>query len=98
MHKATISQLKNNLSAYLRKVRAGGTVLILDRDEPIARLVGVVSTGRDEDKLARLEKAGIIRRALEPLDLDVLRAGPPPSASAGASLLEALLQERRDGR
>ena len=40
MEKATISQLKNSLSAYLKKkVRAGQTVLILDREEPIAVLV-----------------------------------------------------------
>jgi antitoxin (DNA-binding transcriptional repressor) of toxin-antitoxin stability system len=36
--KATTSQLKNRLSAYLKKVRAGGTILVLDRDTPIARL------------------------------------------------------------
>ena len=39
MEKATISQLKNSLSAYLKRVRAGQTVLILDREEPIAVLV-----------------------------------------------------------
>ena len=38
MDKATISKLKNNLSAYLRKVRAGHAVVIYDRDVPIARL------------------------------------------------------------
>ncbi|WP_369294471.1 type II toxin-antitoxin system Phd/YefM family antitoxin, partial [Klebsiella pneumoniae] len=36
MEKATISELKNRLSAYLKKVRAGHTVLILDRDRPVA--------------------------------------------------------------
>ncbi len=32
MEKATISKLKDNLSAYLRKVRAGHAVVIYDRD------------------------------------------------------------------
>ena len=36
--KATISDLRNRLSDYLRKVRAGETVLVLDRDRPIARI------------------------------------------------------------
>ena len=37
MKTATISEVKNRLSAYLRAVRAGETVLILDRDQPVAR-------------------------------------------------------------
>ncbi len=44
MERVTISQLKNSLSAYLKKVRAGQTVLILDRDEPIAVLERVDSS------------------------------------------------------
>ncbi|MEX1204473.1 MAG: type II toxin-antitoxin system prevent-host-death family antitoxin [Dongiaceae bacterium] len=31
MYRATISELKNRLSAYLRKVQAGETVLVFDR-------------------------------------------------------------------
>ena len=38
MEKATISELKNQLSAYLKKVRSGATVVIYDRDQPIATL------------------------------------------------------------
>lgn len=39
MIRATISELKNGLSAYLRRVRSGETVLVLDRKTPVARLV-----------------------------------------------------------
>jgi antitoxin (DNA-binding transcriptional repressor) of toxin-antitoxin stability system len=63
MEKATISELKNRLSAYLKKVRAGQTVLILDRDQPIARLEAVGSGTAHDEKLARLEAAGLIRRS-----------------------------------
>ena len=38
MERVTIGKLKNQLSAYLRKVRAGETILVLDRDTVIARL------------------------------------------------------------
>jgi prevent-host-death family protein len=38
MERASISQLKNSLSAYLDKVRSGVTVLVLDRNRPIARI------------------------------------------------------------
>jgi prevent-host-death family protein len=52
MQKATVSKLKNNLSAYLRKVRAGEPVLIYDRDVPIARIERIESSGRGGDRLA----------------------------------------------
>jgi prevent-host-death family protein len=39
--KAGIAELKSRLSEYLRVVRRGGTVTVLDRDTPIARLVPV---------------------------------------------------------
>ena len=98
MEKTTISQLKARLSAYLKKVRAGQTVLIFDRDEPIARLEGVHAGGRTtrgDDRLMRLERAGLLRRATRPLPLERLRASAP---RAEASVVEALLEERRSGR
>jgi len=38
-----VAELKARLSAYLRKVRAGETITVLDRDTPIARLVPLSS-------------------------------------------------------
>jgi len=99
MEKATISQLKARLSAYLRKVRAGQTILILDRDEPVARLERVASGSAErapgDDRLMRLERAGLLRRATRRLSLERLRAAAP---KARASVVEALLEERRRGR
>lgn len=48
-------------------------------------------------RLARLEGQGLLRRASAPLSREVLMA-QPPRPFAGASVLEALLAERRDGR
>jgi prevent-host-death family protein len=73
MEKATISELKNSLSAYLKKVRAGHTVLILDRDQPIARIERVADEMRSEDRLQQLERAGLVRPARNPMPLDALR-------------------------
>lgn len=95
MIKVSISTLKNRLSAYLDRVRAGQTVLILDRDRPIARIERVTSAGLPDDRLARLERAGLLRRAARPLSLQHLRdAGP----GASQSVVAALLEERRHGR
>jgi antitoxin (DNA-binding transcriptional repressor) of toxin-antitoxin stability system len=95
MEKATISQLKNRLSAYLKKVRAGGTILILDRDQPIARLERIEAGGRPADRLARLERAGLVRRARSRLPVAALRAEAPTSRK---SVLAALLEDRREDR
>jgi antitoxin (DNA-binding transcriptional repressor) of toxin-antitoxin stability system len=95
VEKATISQVKNRLSAYLEKVRAGETVLILDRDQPVARLERVVTQDDPEGHLQRLERIGIIRRASQPLPLEYLRSNAPASDQ---SVLAALLEEREIGR
>ena len=39
MSTVRIADLKSRLSAHLRKVRAGRTLTVLDRDTPIARIV-----------------------------------------------------------
>lgn len=95
MEKATISELKNSLSAYLKKVRAGQSVLILDRDQPIARIERIEATGAADDALARLERAGLVRRGRAPLPLELLRQEPPKAKRAVG---KALLDERREGR
>ena len=95
MEKATISQIKNHLSAYLKKVRAGQSILILDRDQPVARLERVASDQNPDDRLSRLERAGLIKRATRPVPIKALRA-PAPKAKHG--VLQALMEERREGR
>ncbi|MFN2427816.1 MAG: type II toxin-antitoxin system Phd/YefM family antitoxin, partial [Candidatus Binatia bacterium] len=70
MEVATISQLKDKLSAYLAKVKAGHSVLILDRNRPVARIVGVEGADSGDDRISRLERAGLMRRAKQPLSLE----------------------------
>jgi antitoxin (DNA-binding transcriptional repressor) of toxin-antitoxin stability system len=95
VEKATISELKNQLSAYLKKVRAGETVLIYDRDQPIARLERVTGLARPDEHLIELERSGLVRRARTPVPLELLR-GPAPRPKR--SVVQALLDERREGR
>src|SRR5436305_1635646 len=98
MESVSISEAKNKLSALLDKVKAGETIVITDRGRPIARLEPAASQGDDDDgRLARLERAGLIRRGRGPIPLDLIRQ-PPPKPKNGASVLEALLEERREGR
>jgi prevent-host-death family protein len=96
MKAATISQAKNHLSELLAAVKRGDSVLILERDRPIARIVPVEASERtDDERLADLERRGIIRRAARP----PRRTLPPPiELPEGVSLLEALLREREEAR
>ena len=96
---ATISQTKNQLSAILDKVRHGETVLIVDRDQPIARLEPVVAseTLDPDGRLSRLERAGLVRRGRGAIPARLLKE-PPVAAVAGGNILEAVLAERRGGR
>jgi prevent-host-death family protein len=41
MKKVRIAELKSRLSEYIRAVREGETIAVLDRDTPVARIVPV---------------------------------------------------------
>jgi len=61
MRTVNIADLKNNLSVYLERVRAGEELLVKDRNRPIARLVPFVP-GEDLDaEEVELAAAGLIR-------------------------------------
>lgn len=102
MIRATISEVKDGMSAYLRRVKSGESVLVMERRTPVARIVPVgldAESGKEVDrvdkeaKIARLERAGIVVRhgSGSPLDM----AGQP--LRSGAGVLEALLDERSEG-
>ena len=99
MKKASITQTKNQLSALLDRVRHGETVLIMDRGRPVARLEPALQEGEGDEtgRLARLERAGILRRATSSVRSKLLLESPP-KLKKGASILQALLAEREEGR
>jgi len=96
MKRATITEAKNGLSALIDQVKAGDTILITDRGVPVARLEPAVTADDDEGRLARLERAGIIRRGRG--DPRRILDRPPTPTIGGASVVELLLEDRRSGR
>lgn len=96
---ASITETKNRLSALLAKVRQGETVLIMDRDKPVARLEPIVGDERidPQGRLANLERSGVIRRGSGKAARTILDARPP-RLGKGVSAVEALLAEREEGR
>lgn len=97
MGRATVTEAKNRLSSLLDRVKAGERIVITDRGIPVARLEPIAAAPDPAGRLERLERAGILRRGLQPPPLDLI-AQPGPPVPSGASVVEALLEERRHGR
>lgn len=53
-----VRELKNHLSGYLGRVRAGEDVIVTERGRPIARLSAI---DHPSDRLAALVAAGVVR-------------------------------------
>jgi prevent-host-death family protein len=95
---ASITEAKNQLSALIDHVRSGESVLIVDRGIPVARLESAAVISDDPSgRIARLQRAGIVRAAKVPPHGSPLE-GKPPHTREGASAVRALLDERREGR
>jgi prevent-host-death family protein len=82
MSTASVSELKARLSAYLREVRQGGEVQVLDRGQPVARLVSLDVDRLEENQTEqqhrrRLIASGVLRPgsgmdcSLQPLPISV---------------------------
>lgn len=72
MKKASLTQVRDHLSALVDQVRAGETILITERGRPVARLEPVVAMDDPSGRVARLERASAISvecvSALAPLE------------------------------
>jgi prevent-host-death family protein len=95
----SITDAKNRLSALIDGLKGGVRVLIVDRGRPVARLEPVRSGSTDDEdgRLLRLVRDGIVRPGEASLPRS-LWTDPPPGPKGGASVVEALLEERQEGR
>lgn len=91
-----MSEAKNKLSALLDQVRAGASILIVDRGRPVARLEPAVNSDDDEGRLMRLERAGILRRGKNPPPLELIKK-KPPGKKLTRSIVDVVIEERRSG-
>jgi prevent-host-death family protein len=98
MKVASVSEAKNTLSALLDLVRAGETVVIVDRGTPVARLEAVPASEDLGARLARLERSGLVRRGTG--ETLVALRGPVSRVKKGhaTAAIDALIEERRSGR
>ena len=94
MSQVSVSNLKSQLSRYLREVRRGGEVQILDRGLPIAMLTALPagSAAYSTTHRERLVQEGIVRPGTG--DASGILSKPP--LELPVSILEALEEERAD--
>lgn len=86
---AGIRELKRDLSAYMRRVKAGETITITERGAAVGRIVPISQP--IEARLEALQKAGLIMwdgRKLPPLD--------PVALAEGEQTVADLLIEDRE--
>lgn len=98
MKTASVTESKNGLSRLLRHVKAGKSVLIFDRNVPVARLEPVTPGSLpDDQRLLALERQGLIRRPLKSGSIaEVLKKMKMPKLAPGVSLVDPVLAERAE--
>ena len=85
MKQARIAELKARLSEYLRTVRSGETVTVLDRETPVARIVPI-------------RQRGLRVRKPAPGAPGLSRLSFPPPLKLKIDVLKLLLEERQGQR
>jgi len=100
MIRASVSETKNRLSHFIRLVRGGEEVEIMDRDTPVARIVHVSKSSDTHRKASWVGEAvrlGLIRPPKKQgVSPEVVKGGSIPAE--GGEVLQALLEEREESR
>lgn len=98
MKPVSIAYAKNNLSALLRKVRAGQVITITDRGVPVATLASPASTRGVSPRFIELAERGLLSLPDREPTADWLRGRlPRPNGPLGNAGVDALIDERRGG-
>jgi prevent-host-death family protein len=87
MKRAKIAELKARLSEYLRDVRTGRPLVVMDRNTPVARLVPYAPEGEPLVVRAPLGKSPSLQRVPLPRPLET-----------GVDVVDLLLEERQGER
>jgi prevent-host-death family protein len=99
MKRASVTEAKNHLSALLDRVKSGEEVTLLERGKPVARMVPVGAGGQAADVepwLADLDRRGLLARGVGRRAASA--TFPRLRLQRDAGLVEAVLEERADGR
>ena len=98
MVRVGIAALKAQLSHYLGITKAGEEVLITDRGRPVAKLTPIGPRDTDiSPHLLEMERRGEVKIGTGSLPEEV-RERPRPTVKQGYSAVQAVIDERREGR
>lgn len=97
MTKIGVARLKAQLSRYLEVAKRGEEVVITERGRPVAKLVALEASERAESRRDRLARAGVLILGAQRMRA-ALRKPPRGPRALGDSVLQALLEERAEGR
>ena len=98
LRRASISQVKNSLSAVLADVRRGETILVTLRGKPVAQISPVDLASLTDEASAGLIEEGIARPPTSRLDLHWLREADRPRPPERRSASRLISEERRENR
>jgi prevent-host-death family protein len=87
MNAVKVAELKARLSEYLRRVRRGHSVTVLDRETPIARIVPYAP-----------ESAGLVIRRPAPGVGRLSQVRLPPPLETDLDIVALLMEERQPDR
>ena len=93
MESANIAVAKNQFSRLIERVKQGESILITDRNRPVARLEPLLSHAA---ALEGLHADGLLTPPASRLDVAAFLAMPAPELPADHSLARAILAEREE--
>ena len=97
MRRVPISELKAKLSEYLAGVRAGEEIIVTDRGRPVARIAPVAGPEERDSRLRMLVRTGQVRPPDAEGGIDMTLVRRVRRRAPGASLVDAILDERDEG-
>ncbi|WP_424312314.1 type II toxin-antitoxin system Phd/YefM family antitoxin [Haloferula sp.] len=96
METSNIATAKSQFSRLIDLVKQGQTVLITERNKPVAMLQPLV--GSSNASLDALFASGLLAPPGKALDLAKFLSAPRASLAPESSLTRAIIEEREEGR
>lgn len=93
---SNIAATKSQLSRLIEFVKQGETIIITERNKPVATLQPIRSDS--EAGLEAIRASGLLSPPERSLDLEAFLGVELPSLPAERSLSRAILEEREEGR
>lgn len=95
MKNANIATAKNQFSRLIERVKRGETIIITDRNRPVAQIQPLKTEGAPLDAL---HASGLLCPPQAALNVSAFLAAERPHVSGAGSLRDAIIEEREEGR